>query len=136
MRKIGLDLGSKSCGIALSDPLGITAQGKENFRFEEKDWETLWNHLNNNYLKEVDTIVLGYPLLPSGDKSKTTLMIEEFKEYMEARTKLKIVLIEEAYTTKRAHEVMIEAGLSRKKRKDHKDKLASVLILQDYLQRI
>lgn len=136
MRKIGLDLGSRSCGIALSDPLGITAQGKENFKFEEKDWDTLLNHLLNNYLKEVDTIILGYPLLPSGDKSKTTLMIEDFKERLEEVTDIKIILIEESYTTKRAHEVMIDAGLSRKKRKEHKDKLAAVLILQEYLQRI
>lgn len=136
MRKIGLDLGSKSCGIALSDPLGITAQGKENYRFEEKDWETLVDHLEDNYLKECDTIVLGYPLYPSGDKSYTTLMIEEFKEYLESRVKLPIVLIEEFGTTKAAHEVMIEAGLTREKRKQHKDKLAAVLILQDYLNRI
>lgn len=136
MRKIGLDVGSRSCGIALSDPLGITAQGKENYKFEEQDWDNLISHLKDNYLKEVDTIVLGYPLLPSGDKSKTTLMIEEFKEKLEQEVKLPIVLIDEAYTTKRAHEVMIEAGVRREKRKMHKDKLAAVLILQDYLARI
>lgn len=136
MRKIGLDVGSRSCGIALSDPLGITAQGKENYKFEEQDWDNLISHLKENYLKEVDTIVLGYPLLPSGDKSKTTLMIEEFKEKLEQEVKLPIVLIDEAYTTKRAHEVMIEAGVRREKRKMHKDKLAAVLILQDYLARI
>lgn len=136
MRKLGLDVGSKSCGIAVSDLLGITAQGKENYRFEECDWETLVNHLEVNYLKDVDTIVVGLPLLPSGDKSKTTLMIEEFKEYLEKRVKLPIVFIEEFGTTQAAHDVMIEAGLSRKKRKEHKDKLAAVLILQDYLARI
>ena len=136
MRKLGLDVGSRSCGIAVSDLLGITAQGKENYRFEEQDWDTLINHLKDNYLKDVDVVVIGYPTLPSGDKSKTTLMIEEFKELLEEQIDQQIVFIDESYTTKMAHEVMIEAGLSRKKRKLHKDKLAAVLILQEYLRRI
>ena len=136
MRKIALDVGSKSCGIAISDPLGITAQGKENFFFPEKDWNILINHLEKNYLSDVDTIIIGYPTLPSGDKSKTTLMIEEFKSELTKKTSLPIVLIDESYTTKKSHEIMIQANVSRKNRKKHKDKLAAVLILQDYLSRI
>lgn len=134
MRKLGLDVGLKSCGIAVSDLLGITAQGKENFKFEEADWETLINHLQT-YLKDVDTIVIGYPLLPSGDKSQTTLMIEEFKEILASKVNIPIVFVEEFGTTKKAHEVMIDAGLTREKRKLYKDKIAAVLILQDYLNR-
>lgn len=136
-RKIGLDLGSKSCGIALSDPLGITAQGKENFKFEEHDWETLLNHLET-YFKDyrIDKIIIGYPTYPSGDKSQTTLMIEEVAELIKERFKLEIIFIREDMTTKQAHSIMIDAGLSREKRKLHKDKLAAQLILQDYLARL
>lgn len=137
MRKIGLDLGSRSCGIALSDPLNITAQGKENFRFEEKDWDTLMNHLDSYFNEyEIDKIIIGYPTLPSGDKSKTTLMVEEVEEIIKNRFKLPVIRISEDYTTKRAHEVMIQSGLTRKKRKLHKDKLAAQLILADYLDTI
>lgn len=136
MRKLGLDLGAKSCGIALSDPLNITAQGQENLHFSEKDWPFLINYLKKqSYWSEVDEIILGYPLLPSGDKSKTTLMIEEFKDFLSKEVNQKIIYIPEFGTTKKAHEVMIEAGLTRKKRKQYKDKLAAVLILQDYLDR-
>lgn len=136
-RKIGLDLGSKSCGIALSDPLGITAQGKENFRFEEHDWETLFSHLET-YFKEyqIDKIIIGYPTYPSGDKSRTTLMIEDVAELIKKRFKLEVIFINEDHTTNRAHEIMISAGLSREKRKNFKDKIAAQLILEDYLARI
>lgn len=134
MRKLGLDLGSKSCGIAVSDFLGITAQGKENFRFNEYDWQTLINHLRQ-YTADIDVIVLGYPTLPSGDKSQTTLMVEEFAKILENEFTLPVVFVDESRTTKTAEEVMIAAGLSREKRKLHKDKLAAQIILQDYLNK-
>ena len=137
MRKIGLDIGSKSCGIALSDALNITAQGKENFRFEEKDWDTLMNHLDsyfNDY--EIDKIIIGYPTYPSGDKSQTTLMVEEVEEILKDRYKLPVIRIREDNTTKQAHEIMIQSGLTRKRRKNYKDKIAAQIILSDYLARI
>ncbi len=136
-RKIGLDLGSKSLGIALSDPLNFTAQGKENFRFDERDWETALNRLSDYFEDyEIDTIVLGYVTYPSGDKSETTYMIEEFRELLEKRFDIPIIYIDEANTTNKAHEIMIQANVSRKKRKKSKDKLAAQLILEDYLMRI
>lgn len=137
MRKIGLDIGSKSCGIALSDPLNITAQGKENFRFEEHDWDTLIKHLKTYFDKyEIDKIIIGYPTLPSGDKSQTTLMIEEVEKILEENFDQPVIRIREDKTTKQAHEVMIKSGLSRKKRKDYKDQIAAQLILMDYLAMI
>lgn len=136
-RKIGLDIGTKSCGIALSDPLGITAQGKENFMFEEHNWEALLSHLETYFEEyQIDKIIIGYPTYPSGDKSKTTLMIEEVAELIKNKFKLEIIFIDENHTTTRAHEVMISAGLTREKRKLHKDKLAAQLILEDYLSRL
>lgn len=136
-RKIGLDIGSKSCGIALSDPLGITAQGKENFKFEEHDWETLLKHLESYFVEyQIDKIIIGYPTLPSGDKSKTTLMIEDVAKLIGDKFKLEVIFIDENHTTSRAHEVMISAGMTREKRKLHKDKIAAQLILEDYLSRL
>lgn len=137
MRKIGLDIGSRSCGIALSDPLNITAQGKENLRFEEKDWDAMFIGIDkyiNEY--EIDTIVIGYPTFPSGDKSQTTYMIEEVEQLIKKRYSQPIVRIPEDMTTKRAHETLIKAGLTREKRKLLKDQLAAQFILTDYLARI
>lgn len=137
MRKLGLDVGSKSCGFAVSDELNITAQGKENFRFEEKDWEVLITRINH-YLKEyeIDVIVVGYPTYPSGDKSETTYMIEEFLEILKVNTELRVITLDENGTTKKANEIMIKAGLTREKRKLFKDQIAAQLILEDYLSRI
>lgn len=135
MRKMGLDLGAKSCGVALSDMLNVTAQGVANLTFEKHNWVSTWKQLEQ-YLENVDLIVLGYPLFPSGDKSSTTYMVEDFEAFLKTVTNLTIVRQNERYTTKRAHEIMIEAGLTRKKRKKFKDKLAAVLILQDYLDRV
>lgn len=136
-RKIGLDIGSKSCGIALSDPLGITAQGKENFMFKEHDWDALLSHLKTYFEEyQIDKIIIGYPTYPSGDKSKTTLMIEEVAELIKNKFKLEVIFNDENHTTTKAHEVMISAGMTREKRKLHKDKLAAQLILEDYLSRL
>lgn len=137
MRKIGLDIGSKSCGIALSDPLNITAQGIENFRFELKDWDTLINHLKTYFKKyEIDKIIIGYPTYPSGDKSETTYMIEDVEQILKDNFDQPVIRIREDNTTKQAHAVMIESGLTRKRRKEYKDQIAAQLILMDYLAMI
>ncbi len=137
MRKIGLDVGIKSCGFALSDPLNITAQGKENFAFPNGQWPILISRVKD-YLEEfeIDVIVIGYPTYPSGDKSKTTLFIEDFKELLEKEVTQQIIFINENGTTKRAQEVLINAGLTREKRKKYKDQIAAQLILEDYLARL
>ncbi len=137
MRVLGLDVGSKSCGFALSDELNITAQGKENFRFEECDWNTLLSKIDEYQSKfQIDTIVVGYPTYPSGDKSSTTHMIDEFLVLLKESTSTKVITIDENGTTKRANEVMIKAGLTREKRKLFKDQIAAQLILEDYLARL
>ncbi len=136
-RKIGLDLGSKSLGIALSDSLNIIAQGKENFRFAEREWTAAIKKIKEYFEEyDIDTIVLGYVTYSSGDKSETTYMIEEFKSILEKEFNVPIIYIDEANTTKKAHEIMISANVSRAKRKQHKDKLAAQLILEDYLSRL
>ena len=134
MRILALDVGQKTCGFALSDPLKITAQGKENFVFPKENWEVLISHIKN-YLKKysIEKIVIGYPTYPSGDKSPTTLMIENFVNLLRQQIHKPIILVNENATSKKAHELMIQSNLSRKKRKKHKDKLAEQLILEEYL---
>jgi len=135
MRILGLDYGSRTCGVAVSDPLGITAQGLETiFRREEnKLRRTLARitELCGEY--GVETIVLGYPLNMDdtvGPRAQATLA---FKEQVERRTGLPVVLQDERLTTVEAEEVLIEAGVRREHRKQYVDKLAAVLILQGYL---
>ncbi|MEE3928161.1 Holliday junction resolvase RuvX [Mycoplasmopsis ciconiae] len=141
MRKLALDLGSRSCGFAISDPMCIIASGLENLKFEEKDFEAVLQRISF-YLKQysdVDLIILGYPLRSNGDKSQTTLMVEEFKQMLEKyllanNYQIPIKLINEYGSTIKAESVLIESGMTRQKRKTLKDKLAAVIILQEYLK--
>ncbi|MGZ9413479.1 Holliday junction resolvase RuvX [Mycoplasma sp. 480] len=136
-RKLALDLGTKTCGFAISDPFNILATGLENFRFEENDFDKVVKRISE-YLNEyeIDTFVLGYPLKMTGNKSERTIMVENFKVILEKTFLLPVILIDERETTKKAEEIMISAGISRKKRKKSKDKLAAQLILEDYLIRL
>lgn len=135
MRKLGLDLGTKSLGIAITDELAIIPIAKENFRFEENDFETALKKINwylNEY--QIDTIVLGYPLRMTGTKSERTYMVEDFKKTLEQRFKIKVVLEDERLTSKKANALMRDS-LGPKRRKERKDMVAAVLILQSYLER-
>ncbi|MCK5867498.1 MAG: Holliday junction resolvase RuvX [Mycoplasmataceae bacterium] len=137
MRKIGLDIGEKSCGIALSDEMNIIASGMENYMFETNNWIMLLNKVQQYIDKyEIDVIVIGYPTLPSGDKSTTTLMIEEVEVLLKERFEQAIIRIDENMSTKKAQEILMSAGLNNKKRKGLKDQLAAQLILTDYLNMI
>ena len=135
MRIIGLDYGTKTVGVAISDPLMITAQGIEIVRRKEENKlrKTLARieELIEEY--QAEEIILGYPKNMNdtlGERAKKT---EEFKEMLERRTGLPVVLWDERLSTVAAERAMIEAGLRREERKEHVDKLAAVLILQGYL---
>lgn len=135
MRILGLDYGSRTCGVAVSDPLGITAQGLETIvRKEENKLRRTLARIEE-LVKEygVETIVLGLPLNMNdtiGPRAEKTLL---FKEQLERRTGVPVVLWDERLTTVEAEEVLIEAGVRREHRKQYVDKLAAVLILQGYL---
>ncbi len=135
MRILGLDYGSRTCGVAVSDPLGITAQGLETIvrKEENKLRRTLARieELVREYGAE--KIVLGFPLNMNdtiGPRAEKTLA---FKEMLERRTGLPVILQDERLTTVEVEEVLIEAGVRREHRKQYVDKLAAVLILQGYL---
>ena len=135
MRILGLEFGSKPVGVAISDPLLITAQGITIIRRKEENKlrQTLAQieELIQEY--EVTEIVLGNPKNMNdtlGDRSKLS---EEFKEKLERRTGLPVVLWDERLTTVAADKAMMEAGIRREHRKEHVDRIAATFILQGYL---
>ena len=135
MRIMGLDLGSKTVGVAISDPLLITAQGIEIIRRKEENKlrQTLARieALIGEY--EVDTIVLGLPKNMNDTLGERAQFSLEFKEKLERRTGLPVVMWDERLTTVAADKAMMEAGIRRENRKDYVDMIAACLILQGYL---
>jgi len=135
MRIMGLDFGSKTVGVAISDPLLITAQAKEIIRRdrENKLRQTLARieELCTEY--EVSEIVLGLPLHMNGDEGVRAQLSREFKESVERRTGLPVHMLDERLTTVEADEIMMEVGIRRENRKEYVDMIAAQIILQDYL---
>ncbi len=137
MRIMGLDFGSKTVGVAVSDPLLLTAQGVEIIRRKEENKlrQTLARIEELALEYEVGEIVLGYPKHMNntcGDRVEKT---EEFKEKLERRTGLPVAFWDERLTTVAADRAMMEAGIRRENRKEHVDEIAAVFILQGYLDR-
>ena len=141
MRKIGLDVGDKTVGIAVSDPLGITAQGLMTLERVgiRKDTGKILD-LVKEY--ECDTIVIGLNKKLDGTESIQTEKVYEFRTMLENKMRstgmkgVDVVWQDERLTTVMAERVLIEADLSRKKRKEVIDKQAAVLILQSYLDKL
>lgn len=134
MRKLAFDLGTKSCGFAITDENEIISSGLENFTMSENDFEAVFNKVRkfmNEY--KIDGFVIGYPTKISGQKSERTIMVEEFSQKLYQRFKIPFLFVNEQYSTKKSQENLINIGLSSKKRKAIKDKMAAQLILQDYL---
>lgn len=138
MNKIlGLDLGSRTCGIAMSDILGMLAHGVETFRFKDNDYLTCARHIKNIVEQnDIHTIVLGLPKHMNGDIGERGEISIAFKKQLEEMIYgIEVVLIDERLTTKVAESQLIFADVSRKKRKKVIDKMAAVEILQGYLDR-
>lgn len=136
MRIMGLDFGSKTVGVAISDPLLITAQGIEIIRRKEENKlrQTLARieQLIEEY--EVTEIVLGLPKNMNDTLGERARLSVEFKEKLERRTGLPVSMWDERLTTVAADKAMMEAGIRREHRKDYVDKIAAVFILQGYLE--
>lgn len=135
MRIMGLDFGSKTVGVAISDPLLLTAQGITIIRRKEENKlrQTLAQieALIEEY--EVSEIVLGNPKNMNATLGERAELSAEFKEKLERRTGLPVTLWDERLTTVAAERAMIEGGIRREHRKEHVDKIAATLILQGYL---
>jgi putative Holliday junction resolvase len=134
MRIMGLDIGTHTIGVAISDELGITAQGLKTLkrRSPEDDFEeirTIVDHF------EISKIVVGLPKNMDGTSGKQAEVVFQWIKDLKDRVHLPVVTWDERLSTVGASKVLLEADLSRKKRRKVIDKLAAVLILQGYLNR-
>lgn len=133
MRYMGLDLGTKTCGISLSN--GVIASVYGTLRHNE-EYDRILEEIKNLAIeKKIDVIVLGFPKNMNntvGERAEITL---EFKDKLEKLTNLPVELEDERLTSKVANDVLISVDTSRKKRKERVDGMASVIILQSYLDR-
>lgn len=138
MRVLGLDYGSKTVGVAVSDPLGLTAQGVETV------WRKQENKLRRTLARieeiiseyQVTEIVLGYPKNMNntvGERAEKSL---EFKEMLEKRTGLPVIMWDERLTTMAADRTLEETGVYKEDRKQYLDQVAAVFILQGYLDSV
>lgn len=135
MRIMGLDFGSKTVGVAISDPLLITAQGIEIIRRKEENKlrQTLARIEELIVEYGVEEIVLGMPKNMNATEGERVALTMEFKEKLERRTGLSVHMWDERLTTVAADKAMMEAGIRRENRKDYVDMIAATFILQGYL---
>ena len=136
MRIMGLDFGSKTVGVAITDPLLITAQGIEIIRRKEENKlrQTLARIEELIQQYEVTEIVLGLPKNMNDTEGERVRLSLEFKEKLERRTGLPVHMWDERLTTVEADNIMIEAGIRRENRKEYVDMIAAQLILEGYLE--
>lgn len=134
---MGLDFGSRTVGVAISDPLLITAQGTEIIRRKEENKlrKTLARIEELIVQYEVAEIVLGFPKNMNDTIGERAELSLEFKDKLERRTGLPVIMWDERLTTVAADRAMMEAGIRREDRKEYVDKIAAVFILQGYLDR-
>ena len=134
-RILGLDYGSKTVGVAVSDPLGLTAQKVETI------WRKQENKLRRTLARieeliaeyEVEKIVLGFPKNMNNTVGERAEKALEFGEMLKKRTGLEVIMWDERLTTVEADRTLIEAGVRRENRKQYLDGIAAVFILQGYL---
>ncbi|GKV54373.1 putative pre-16S rRNA nuclease [Sporosarcina sp. NCCP-2222] len=134
MRTMGLDVGSKTVGVAISDALGWTAQGIETVKIDENAGQFGVERIKKLVTEyDVDAFVVGYPKNMNNSVGPRGEASEKYAEMLKEEFGLPVVLWDERLTTMAAERMLIDADVSRKKRKDVIDKMAAVMILQGYL---
>lgn len=134
MRILGLDLGSKTVGMAVSDYLGIIANPIGTLRIEENNLEQALELVKEEVKKQgAEKIVLGLPKNMNGSIGFQAEYCLKFKEMLENEIKIPVIMIDERMTSTMANNIMLKADMSRNKRKQNVDKLAATIILQSYL---
>lgn len=138
MRILGLDFGSRTVGVAVSDPLGLTAQGVETIERKEENKLRKTCARIEELIAEygVEAIVLGLPKNMNNTEGERAEKSKEFGAMLERRTGLPVILWDERLTTVAAEQILIESGVRRENRKAVIDKVAACLILQGYLDRL
>ena len=133
MRYLGLDLGTKTIGLAISDKTGLIASSYKVLHHDDNPNSCLDDLLNIIKKEQIEALVLGLPKNMNntlGDRAKATL---KFKEFLESNLNIPIYLEDERLTTKSAEAILIKGDTSRKKRKKVIDKVAATIILQSFL---
>jgi putative Holliday junction resolvase len=135
MRILSIDLGDKRVGLAISDPLGITAQGLDTFERSNvsDEYQKIQGICENRQIKEC---VVGMPLLLSGEAGTQARRVSEWIEGLKKVIKCEVKTWDERLTSKEAGKIMISQGLSRKRQRENSDQLSAILILQNYLESI
>ena len=136
MKYLGLDLGTRTLGISISDLTHTIATTYKTIRYEEENYEYLLQELKNIINKEqIEKIVLGLPKNMNNTIGESAERCINFKKLIEENLNIEVIMQDERLTTKEATNYMIEANMSRKKRKKKIDSLAANIILQTYLDR-
>ena len=131
---LGLDLGTRTIGIAISDSLEMIASALETHRFRENDFDSALKRVEEIVKeKKVYKIILGFPKHMNGDVGEKALLCQEFGDKLKKILDIEVILEDERWTTKLAENRLLEFDLSRNKRKKIIDKMAAVVILQNYL---
>lgn len=135
MRLMGLDFGSKTVGVAVSDELKMTAIGVEIVRRESPNKLRRTLARIGELLKEYDvnTVILGYPVMLDGSEGERVEKTKEFAQMLERRTGVQIIFQDERLTTVEAYEIMDQMGIKKDDRYKYVDMLAAKFILEDYL---
>lgn len=136
MRCLGLDLGSKTLGISISDITNTIASVYTTLYFSNEDYDSLLSPLDDIIKKEnIDTLILGFPKNMNNSLGERAMITLEFKDKLEKKFNLKVIMEDERLTSVISNNVLINADISRKKRKKKVDGIAAVIILQGYLDR-
>lgn len=135
MKALGLDLGTKTLGLALSDKMGIIASPYKLIKYNNQD-ELIEELLEIIDKEKVEVLVLGLPKNMDNTLGFASQRSLEFKEKLEKKTNLPIELIDERLSTVEAEKILISTDMKRKKRKEHIDNTAAAIILDTYLRRI
>ena len=135
MRIMGLDYGTKTVGVAISDDMMITAQPVETIVRERanklrKTYQRIEDLISQN---DVEKIVIGKPLNMNGTEGEMVQLMREFSQELSRRTGLEIIEVDERLTTSEADRILKETGVAISGRKEHIDKMAAAIILQTYL---
>lgn len=134
MRKMGLDVGSKTIGVAISDAFGWTAQGLTTIKWSDNNFSTADKEIESIIKEhEITEVIIGLPKHMNGSIGERGKKSQEYSSYLSNKYKIKATLWDERLSTVAAERVLIEGDVSRSKRKKVIDKMAATMILQGYL---
>ena len=136
MRYLGIDLGSKTVGLAMSDPTGTIASTFKTIFFKNEDYRNTIDEIKqivNDY--DIKKIVIGLPKNMNNTLGERAIITTEYKKLLEENINVPVIMMDERLTSVISNQVLIEADMSRKKRKKKVDSVAAQVILQDYLNK-